>query len=211
MDAKLRVVNGAKPAIIRLRLPTIIGRSSEANLKVRNSQVSRKHCEIDQYERELVVRDLDSANGTYVNDQRIAETTFLSPGDELRVGPLTLRAEYELAESTADQSHPCDDPNAADVVGDERAADESADSVSSILRYKEEEAGGSFLGIEEVEDDAAGSEPPADEPAAEKSPGAAAKETSPEPERTIDLETGTEQKAVDPGDSRLRDFFNNLS
>jgi hypothetical protein len=208
MDAKLRVINGAKPAIIRLRLPTVIGRSSEAHLKVRNSQVSRKHCEIDQYEGELVVRDLGSSNGTYVNDHRIVETTFLSPGDELRIGPLRLRAEYELAEPVAEESHACDEPNAAGIVGDEHASDRLAGNVSSILRYKEDEAGGSFLGIEEVADDVAGSEPAAEEPAAGSA--VAAEDGTTTRERAIHLKTDAEQKSVDPGDSRLKDFFNNL-
>ncbi len=211
MDAKLRVINGAKPALIRLRLPTIIGRSSEANLKVRNSQVSRKHCEIDQYEGELVVRDLGSSNGTYVNDHRIAETTFLSPGDELRIGPLLLRAEYELAEPAAEESHARHEPDAAGVVGGEDLPDQPPGKVSSVLRYEEDEAGGSFLGIEEVDNANAGSEPPREEPAepaAEES--AVAKDPSPETEDTIDVETGVEPKSVDPGDSRLKDFFNNL-
>jgi pSer/pThr/pTyr-binding forkhead associated (FHA) protein len=212
MDAKLHVVDGAKPAIIRLRLPTVVGRSDAASLKVRNSQISRKHCEIDEYEGELVVRDLGSSNGTFVNDQRISEMTFLSPGDELRVGTLTLRADYEIAEPAATSTEESNDPHAADVVGDEPATNEPETGISSIVRYEEDKAGGSFLEIEEVEDTDASGERSADEVAAEESPCSDAADTATKSKHHIDLDTGSEkEKTIDPGDSRLKDFFNNLS
>ena len=211
MDAKLRIVDGATPALIQLRLPTVVGRSNTATLKVRNSQISRKHCEIDEYEGELIVRDLDSSNGTFVNGQRIAETTFLSPGDELRVGPLTLRAEYEITESPDTDTGGPPDPHAEDVVDEEPATDEPAGGISSIVRYEEDQAGGSFLGIEEVENADASSDRSAAEPEAEESSSAGVADTETESKETIDLDTGSEKKTVDPGDSRLNDFFNNLS
>ena len=94
MDAILEVVCGAKPARIRLRLPTVVGRSNDASVKVRNPLVSRQHCEIYEYEGELAVRDLNSSNGTLINGQPVDEPTILGPGDELTVGPVTLRAVY---------------------------------------------------------------------------------------------------------------------
>jgi len=44
-------------------------------------------------ENEAVVRDLNSRNGTFVNNERVAEETVLLAGDMLRVGPL----EFEVA------------------------------------------------------------------------------------------------------------------
>jgi len=170
MEAKLRVVGGAKPALIRLRLPTVVGRSQNATLKIRSAQISRRHCEIEQFEGELTVRDLGSSNGTYVNGQRISELTFLSPGDELRIGPLTLRAEYEVL-ATEDRPEGTQDAEAAsnatttpatatpaglpsadsahDVVEDGPTTEHPGSGISSIVRYEENE-GGSFLGIEEI-------------------------------------------------------------
>lgn len=92
MKAKLEVVSGAKPACLEIRLPTVIGRSNTAKVKLRGSTVSRQHCEIYEYEGQLVVRDLDSSNGTIVNGHRIEAPTFLTPDDLLTVGPVTLRA-----------------------------------------------------------------------------------------------------------------------
>ena len=53
--------------------------------------MSRRHCEIGPGEKrsELVVRDLGSSNGTYVNGKRVAETK-LEPGDRLSIGPVTF-------------------------------------------------------------------------------------------------------------------------
>lgn len=203
MDAKLRVVDGAKPAVIRLKLPTVIGRSSDATLKIKSSWISRSHCQIDQFEGELTVRDLASSNGTYVNGHRIAEVTYLSPGDELRIGPLTFRAEYEAA-TPPKAATP--DPEATDhgphVVDDQPAAEQPASGISSIVRY-EEKTDGSFLGIEEIATSDKTSESP--EPPAGTT-------DQPDPNQPdIDLEIGHQTKSVDPGDSQLNKFFDGLA
>lgn len=94
MDVRLTVVEGAKPATVRLRLPTVMGRSSAANLKVPHAQVSRRHCELYEEDGLLVVYDLGSSNGTYVDRLRIDEPTFIYPGGSLRVGQVVFRADY---------------------------------------------------------------------------------------------------------------------
>ena len=96
MEAKLVVIRGADPLEIELFLPFLIGRSSDAALKIPHESVSREHCRIYEFDGELAVRDLGSRNGTYVNEERIDRPTFLSPGDELTVGKITLRADYQI-------------------------------------------------------------------------------------------------------------------
>ena len=70
---------------------TIIGRRPDCDLRIPTSDVSRRHCEIGPGEKrsELIIKDLGSSNGTFVNDKRIAETQ-LHPGDRLTVGPITF-------------------------------------------------------------------------------------------------------------------------
>lgn len=212
MEAKLRVVNGAKPALIRLKLPTTIGRSGNATLTIKSSKISRNHCEIDTYEGELTVRDLGSSNGTFVNGQRITDVTFLSPGDELRIGPLTLVAEYEI-EAPAETPAP-----APEQVIDDQPKTDALGSISSVVHYQEN-ADGSFLGIEELtkaEEAANASEPaatdsgpePSNTPATTDAPTANAK---PSTDGAIDLGITDEAKQVDPGDSQLNKFFEGLS
>ena len=47
--------------------------------------VSRRHCEIDCFDGQLIVRDLGSRQGTYVNDIQIDEGP-LNFNDQLRIG-----------------------------------------------------------------------------------------------------------------------------
>lgn len=69
---------------------TIIGRDEAARLRIPLPSVSRKHCELVIAEdEELLVRDLGSANGTYVNGKRVRQQE-LSPGDLLTVGPVVF-------------------------------------------------------------------------------------------------------------------------
>tara|TARA_R110002111_G_scaffold256979_3_gene324710 strand:- start:36860 stop:37447 length:588 start_codon:yes stop_codon:yes gene_type:complete len=79
-----------------LKLPErniTIGRELECDIRVADSDVSRKHCELLICDGELSVVDLDSRNGTCVNDIPIKAETPLHPGDQLRVGPMV----FELA------------------------------------------------------------------------------------------------------------------
>ncbi len=95
MKAKLVVVGGdAKAAEINLKLPTIIGRGREAALTLPHPLVSRQHCEIYEQDEQLVIRDMGSLNGTFINNQRIEEPTFLPSGDLLTIGAVTFRAVY---------------------------------------------------------------------------------------------------------------------
>lgn len=64
-----------------------VGRSSSCDLPLADSKVSRKHAVINrQADGEYWLSDLGSANGTYVNQMRVAQPVRLRAGDEIRVG-----------------------------------------------------------------------------------------------------------------------------
>jgi pSer/pThr/pTyr-binding forkhead associated (FHA) protein len=68
-----------------------IGRHPDNHIYLSDSLVSRRHAVLD-YDRKLrkyLLVDLQSTNGTYLNDRRI-EKGFLSPGDRIRVGGSVL-------------------------------------------------------------------------------------------------------------------------
>lgn len=71
------------------QMRTVLGRNRNCDLRIPLSSVSREHCEILIEENNVVVRDLDSRNGTYLNHNRI-EQTPLEAGDELVVGPVVF-------------------------------------------------------------------------------------------------------------------------
>jgi len=97
MQAKLIVVRGkATRSVVDLKLPAVIGRHKDADLTIEHPTISRRHCELFEKDGALVVRDFGSLNGTLVDDERV-KIELIKPGGVLTVGPLSFRAEYELA------------------------------------------------------------------------------------------------------------------
>ena len=62
-----------------------IGTSSKNDLQLTDGTVSRRHCELSVRNDRYYVKDLDSTNGTRVNDIPVVEA-MLSPGARLRLG-----------------------------------------------------------------------------------------------------------------------------
>jgi hypothetical protein len=93
MNYVLQVVRG-RSANTTLKLAsgiTSVGRHDDCVIRIKSSQVSRRHCELFESEGKLNVRDLGSANGTYVNGKRVLGSSPVFPGDELTIGSVTLR------------------------------------------------------------------------------------------------------------------------
>lgn len=95
MDYQLVVIRG-RSATNAVKLQdgvTLAGRQEDCHLRVRSSQVSRKHCELFEKHGLLLVKDLNSSNGTFVNGKKIEGQRVMEPGDELGIGPITFRVE----------------------------------------------------------------------------------------------------------------------
>ena len=75
-----------------------IGASPACDLVVDEATVSSKHCEIIQTNGRLLLRDLQSTNGTWVNDQRISAETSISSADDIRLGSRTNLAWAKIQE-----------------------------------------------------------------------------------------------------------------
>ena len=96
MQAKLHLIKG-NPQGKTVEIPSgtlMVGRAEESNLIIASTRVSRHHCEIVNDQKQLVIRDKGSGNGTFVNGVTIQEQV-LAPGDEVRVGPLTFVVEID--------------------------------------------------------------------------------------------------------------------
>ncbi len=65
--------------------PFTIGRSALADVRIEDERISRVHCEIRREGGAYVIRDLDSKNGTWLNEERIKESP-LKFGDKIRIG-----------------------------------------------------------------------------------------------------------------------------
>jgi diguanylate cyclase (GGDEF)-like protein len=68
---------------------TSIGRAADAAIHLPDDGVSRRHARIVQRDGELCIEDLDSANGTLLNDHRIG-SAVLRDGDKIQVGSTTI-------------------------------------------------------------------------------------------------------------------------
>jgi len=62
-----------------------IGRSSDADLVVPDTFLSRLHARLYREGSHFWIEDLDSSNGTWVNDRRVEKPTEIHPGDEVRL------------------------------------------------------------------------------------------------------------------------------
>jgi hypothetical protein len=71
---------------------TSIGRLDDNTLQIAEPSVSSHHCEIFKRGNDLVVKDLGSTNGTFINGEQISESV-LKPGHILRVGQVEIRLE----------------------------------------------------------------------------------------------------------------------
>src|SRR5262249_35687408 len=101
MDVRLVVVEGVhKDRVIPLPLTVfVIGRGPQCHLRPHCTQVSNLHCAIARWAGKVLVRDLKSANGAYLNDQRIHGEVVAHDGDVLRVGRLVFAFHIHIYEA----------------------------------------------------------------------------------------------------------------
>ena len=78
---------------------TTIGRVEDNTFAITEPSVSSHHCEVLLRGEEVLVKDLGSTNGTFINGQKIAEGV-LKPGQILRVGQIEVRLESDTPTST---------------------------------------------------------------------------------------------------------------
>jgi pSer/pThr/pTyr-binding forkhead associated (FHA) protein len=86
-------VKGLEPGVTQTftEARLMIGRRPGNQVMLEADNVSRNHAAIERRDGQYRVLDLDSANGTFLNDQRIEPTgaVQLADGDRLRVGNFT--------------------------------------------------------------------------------------------------------------------------
>lgn len=102
MDYQLVVIRGRSTTqTVKLANGvTIVGRQDGCQLRISSTQVSRRHCQLFEQKGQLIVKDLGSANGTFVNGRKIDEPRPLKPGDELGVGQIKFRVELISASAS---------------------------------------------------------------------------------------------------------------
>jgi pSer/pThr/pTyr-binding forkhead associated (FHA) protein len=84
-ESRCLIFNGRK---ITLTSKIIIGRSSRCDVVIDDMLVSREHAEIQQIKTAFFIKDLESRNGTFVNDKKVPKGKYLklTKNDTIRLG-----------------------------------------------------------------------------------------------------------------------------
>jgi len=94
MQVKLKVLVGSS-AGKEIPVPVsrfLIGRGDDCHMRPKSDAISRNHCALLVSGDSVVLRDLNSRNGTFVNDQRVQGDQELKSGDKIRIGKLEFEA-----------------------------------------------------------------------------------------------------------------------
>ncbi len=86
---------------------TTVGRVEDNTFQIPDPSVSSHHCEIILRGTDVLIRDLNSTNGTFINGQQITESV-LKPSQILRLGQVEVRLEGDQSASTAAQKKTLD-------------------------------------------------------------------------------------------------------
>jgi serine phosphatase RsbU (regulator of sigma subunit) len=78
-----------------------IGRASDCSIPIKDRYLSRRHAEIIALNGSWMLKDLGSANGTYLNGSRVEQDQQLKTGDRIRLGDTEIV--FEAAEHNTDR------------------------------------------------------------------------------------------------------------
>ncbi len=185
MDFQLHVVRGrsTSDALKLIDGVTTVGRQDECQIRIKSSQVSRRHCELFEKKGLLLVKDLSSANGTFVNGKKIQGQQVLEPGDELMIGGVTLRV-AKVGVAPPVNAAPPKSPTAADTAVVRSVPVEGTDDVEFEIDFDENAVPGDDFDLMELPaspTEIAKSPSPKKEPAKEKEKEKAKAPAAPEP------------------------------
>jgi len=87
---------------------TTIGRVEDNTLQITEASVSSHHAEILLRGSDVVIKDLNSTNGTFINGEQVSGEATLKPGQILRLGKIELRLETETSAGSSVAKKPAE-------------------------------------------------------------------------------------------------------
>jgi hypothetical protein len=91
----LTIVSGPdKGTVHKLKKPRVIVGREDADVALSDQEISRHHCLLEVRENYASLKDLDSTNGTFLDEER-ARAAMLQNGGEFRIGTSVLRLSFE--------------------------------------------------------------------------------------------------------------------
>jgi hypothetical protein len=117
---------------VELNSQLVIGRQ-DTDIVFEDPEVSRRHAVLRRSGDSVVIEDLHSTNGTFVNRERIGTPTRVNPGDEVRVGGTTFEIEPDWRAAQTMVSLPLrpDQIRAADAPPSPRLVAEREDEITT--------------------------------------------------------------------------------
>ncbi len=85
---------------------TTIGRVDDNTFPIPEGSVSSHHCEVLLRGNDVVIHDLNSTNGTFVNGHQVTGEAVLKPGQILRLGQVEIRLEDASAQKAQPKKLP---------------------------------------------------------------------------------------------------------
>lgn len=90
LSVSVRYKLDGRTATTTLVLPCVIGRIHECQLQLTDEKVSQQHAKVSLENNAVMIEDLGSLNGTYVNGEKIEGPVELLSGDEVVIGMTNL-------------------------------------------------------------------------------------------------------------------------
>ena len=91
---------------------TTIGRVEDNTFQIADPSVSSHHCEVLLRGSDVVVKDLNSTNGSFINGEKFADEAVLKPGQTLRLGQIELQLLTEGMPMPSPAANPAPKPAA---------------------------------------------------------------------------------------------------
>jgi pSer/pThr/pTyr-binding forkhead associated (FHA) protein len=121
---------------------TTVGRLDDNAFQIPEQSVSSHHCEILLKGNDVIVKDLDSTNGTYINGEKVSEKV-LKPGQILRLG--NVEARLEGADGAAAAAAPS---SAAAQAAEKKKQDRNTSVIPRGVKLNEFEQGAAGVKFE---------------------------------------------------------------
>jgi pSer/pThr/pTyr-binding forkhead associated (FHA) protein len=90
MHVEVEILERGARRTLGLRPPFEVGRLRDADVFLRDPEVSRRHARFESHNGLVYVEDLKSSNGSFLNGRRIDESIEVREGDEIDVGTTRL-------------------------------------------------------------------------------------------------------------------------
>ena len=90
----------------RIELPAsgaVLGRSTEATIQVKDPAVSSRHCRLGTILGQVMVQDLGSSNGTFIDEEQVSEPRTFPIGSVLQIGNSLFKLEFRSRQEVLEE------------------------------------------------------------------------------------------------------------